>query len=56
MYRMAYPYVARHLPWYMDSKNPDEENQYYLNQKLVATWYSKEYKKYLNETQETATE
>jgi len=56
MYRMAYPYVARHLPWYMDSKNPDEENQYYLNQKLVATWYSKEYKKYLNETKETTTD
>jgi hypothetical protein len=49
MYRTAYPYTARHLPWYMDSNNPDEENKYYLNQKLVATWYSKEYKKYLND-------
>jgi len=44
MYRTAYPYIARHLPWYMDSKNPDEENSYYINQKLVATWYSKKYK------------
>jgi hypothetical protein len=44
MYRTAYPYMARHLPWYMDSKNPDEENMYYMNQKLVATWYSKKYK------------
>jgi glycosyltransferase involved in cell wall biosynthesis len=48
MYRTAWPYMARHLPWYMDSTNPDEENRYYLDQKLVATWYSKEYKKYLN--------
>jgi len=44
MYRTASPYIARHLPWYMDSKNPDEENSYYINQKLVATWYSKKYK------------
>lgn len=56
MYRTAYPYMARHLPWYMDSKNPDEENSYYLNQKLVATWYSKEYKKYLDEKTETSTD
>lgn len=56
MYRTAYPYMARHLPWYMDSKNPDEENSYYLNQKLVATWYSKEYKKYLDENKETSTD
>ncbi len=56
MYRTAYPYVARHLPWYMDSKNPDEENSYYLNQKLVATWYSKEYKKYLDANKETSTD
>lgn len=44
MYRTAYPYTARHLPWYMDSSHPDEENSYYMNQKLVATWYSKKYK------------
>ncbi len=44
MYRTAYPYMARHLPWYMDSKNPDGESLYYMNQKLVATWYSKKYK------------
>ncbi len=44
MYRTGYPYMAVHLPWYMDSKNPDEESIYYMNQKLVATWYSKKYK------------
>jgi len=25
-------------------KNPDEENSYYISQKLVATWYLKKYK------------
>jgi hypothetical protein len=44
MYRTGYPYMAVHLPWYMDSKNPDQESIYYMNQKLVATWYSKKYK------------
>jgi hypothetical protein len=44
MYRTGYPYMAVHLPWYMDSKNPDEESIYYMNQKLIATWYSKKYK------------
>jgi hypothetical protein len=44
MYRTGYPYIAVHLPWYMDSNNPDEESIYYMNQKLVATWYSKKYK------------
>jgi hypothetical protein len=28
-YRVGYPYQARHLPWYENSKNPDEENVYY---------------------------
>jgi hypothetical protein len=47
MYRTAFPYMARHLPWYIDTKNPDEENTYYINQKLVATYYSKKYKESL---------
>ena len=47
MYRTAFPYMARHLPWYIDTKNPDEENRYYINQKLVATYYSKKYKESL---------
>jgi len=55
MYRTASPYMARHLPWYMDSKNPDDENKYYLSQKLVATWYSKEYKKTFGESGESIT-
>jgi len=27
--RIAFPYLARHLPWYEDSANLDEELQYY---------------------------
>jgi hypothetical protein len=47
MYRTAYPYMARHLPWYIDTKNPDEETSYYFSQKLVDTYYSKMYKEFL---------
>lgn len=28
--RSNYPYIARHLPWYIDSKNIDEEEWYYV--------------------------
>ena len=30
-YRTAYPYQAEHLPWYNDSSNLSEEEQYYIN-------------------------
>lgn len=41
MYRTAYPYTARHLPWYIDSTNPDEESRYFVKQKLVGTAWSR---------------
>lgn len=47
MYRTAWPYMARHLPWYIDSKNPDKENLYYMNQKLIDTAWSKKGKEFL---------
>lgn len=28
--RTQYPYVVRHLPWYIDSNNPGEEEEYYI--------------------------
>lgn len=28
--RTDYPYVGRHLPWYIDSANPSEEEVYYV--------------------------
>jgi len=29
--RTQYPYLVRHLPWYIDSNNPPEEEVYYIN-------------------------
>jgi hypothetical protein len=52
MYRTAFPYMARHTPWYVDSKNPDEETLFYLNQKLTITGWSKKGKEYLNNDSE----
>ena len=43
IYRTAYPYMARHLPWYLDSTNPDEETIYYLDTaNKTATWIRKD--------------
>jgi hypothetical protein len=28
--RTQYPYLIRHLPWYIDSNNPGEEEEYYI--------------------------
>jgi len=53
MYRTAYPYMAYHTPWYIDSKNPDEENLYYLNQKLIDTGWSKKGKEFLSNESES---
>lgn len=45
MYRTAWPYMARHIPWYVDSLNPDEENRYYMEHSRVKTsWTSKGHK------------
>jgi hypothetical protein len=42
MYRTAYPYMARHLPWYIDSMNPDDEERFYIEHSLLNTyWISK---------------
>ncbi len=51
MYRTAFPYMARHLPWYIDSENPDDENQYYMKQTLIKTSWSKKGKEFLNDKQ-----
>jgi len=51
MYRTAFPYMARHLPWYIDSENPDEENQYYMKQTLIKTSWSKKGKEFLTDKQ-----
>lgn len=42
-FRTAYPYQARHLPWYEDSSNLPEEEIYYVSHKKrnVGMWSSK---------------
>jgi|WetSurMetagenome_2_1015567.scaffolds.fasta_scaffold02847_2 hypothetical protein len=52
MYRTAYPYMARHLPWYIDSKNPDDENRYYIEHSKVTTYWTKEGKGLLDQEEE----
>jgi hypothetical protein len=49
MFRTAYPYMARHLPWYIDSKNPDDENRYYIeHSKLGGLFYTSKSKDILD--------
>jgi len=48
MYRTAFPYMAKHLPWYIDSKNPDEENRYYIEQSTLTTYWTKKGKDVLS--------
>ena len=33
--------MAYHMPWYNDSANLSEEEQYYLDNVEVGTWWSK---------------
>lgn len=40
MFRSAFPYEARHLPWYENSKNLTEEERYYINN-IDGTHWSK---------------
>ncbi len=47
MYRTGFPYMARHLPWYTDSINPDEEEKYYLEHIMMNTFWTSKSKKIL---------
>lgn len=40
MYRAAFPYQARHLPWYIDSENIPEEEQYYASHASAKTHWT----------------
>lgn len=42
--RTGFPYQARHLPWYIDSKNLDEEEKYYLNSITTPTHWTRQNK------------
>lgn len=39
-YRTAYPYQAEHIPWYSDSNNLSEEEQYYISHCTQVTEWS----------------
>lgn len=40
--RTGYPYLARHLPWYIDSRQPDEEEQYFIaHSHGSSSWYKR---------------
>ena len=41
MARTAYPYQARHLPWYIDTTNISEEEKYYIDHVEIGTHWSK---------------
>ena len=43
-YRLAFPYVIRHLPWYADSQNLSEEEIYYLQSSNSSSGIAKQYK------------
>lgn len=40
--RTEFPYQAKHLPWYVDSKNLEEEEQYYLDSLTTRTHWSRQ--------------
>lgn len=41
-YRTTFPYEIEHLPWYIDTKNPPEEEIYYIQHcSKPTTWSSK---------------
>lgn len=47
MYRTGFPYLARHLPWYQDTLNPDDEEKYYLEHLGHSTWWTTKARKML---------
>ena len=40
VYRTGAPYIIRHLPWYVDSKYPSREEQYYIEHVRQSTHWS----------------
>lgn len=39
-FRTAFPYSARHLPWYVDSSNLGEEEKYYIENASTSTHWT----------------
>lgn len=42
MYRTNYPYQARHMPWYVESNNLSEEEQYYVLHAIGSTHWTQQ--------------
>lgn len=40
-FRTVHPYLARHMPWYVDSSNLSEEEQYYMEHCKTSTHWTK---------------
>jgi hypothetical protein len=40
MFRSAYPYIARHMPWYVDTNNLSEEDRYYISHAKTSTYWT----------------
>jgi hypothetical protein len=40
-FRSAYPYMARHKPWYIDNSNLSEEEKYYIEHSEMSTHWTK---------------
>ncbi len=38
MFRTGFPYQSRHLPWYVNSQNLSEEEQYYISSTTKSNW------------------
>jgi len=41
MFRTAFPYQAKHMPWYVDSKNLSAEEKYYISHSSTSTHWTK---------------
>lgn len=48
--RLDRPYTARHLPWYIDVDNLDEETRYYFSNVTGTAYYGSRCKRYLEGT------
>jgi hypothetical protein len=52
IYRTAFPYMALHLPWYINSVSPDDEERYYLEHLTRSTYWTTRSKKFMKRKDE----
>lgn len=44
--RTGYPYIMRHLPWYINPNNVSEEDKYYMESNIIATHWTRALKEF----------